>query len=195
MAMSLLGGGLSAGEHHEDALTVQEAELATMRRFGGSEQNMFVLQGNLASTYEYLGRVEEALRLKRDVYTGFSRLFGEEHENTFKAANNYAWGLLGARRFEEAKALMRKTIPVARRVLGEGNEHTLRMRFNYGKALYRADGATLEDLRKAVTTLEDTERTARRVLGGARPLTKSLGNALHQSRAILADHETPPPSA
>ena len=100
-----------------------------------------------------------------------------------------------ARRFEEAKALMLKTMPVARRVLGEGNEHTLRMRLNYGQALYRADGATLEDLREAVTTLEDTERTARRVLGGARPLTKSLVKSLHASRAALAARETPPSPA
>ena len=33
----------------------------------------------------------------------------------------------------------------------------------------RDDGATLDDLREAVTTLEETERTARRVLGGAHP--------------------------
>ena len=36
-AMTLLGNGLSAAEHHEDALSVQEAELAMMRRLGASE--------------------------------------------------------------------------------------------------------------------------------------------------------------
>ena len=39
----------------------------------------------------------------------------------------------------------------------------------------RADGATLEDFREAVTTLEDIGRTARRVLGGANPLTVDIG--------------------
>ena len=144
------------------------------------------MQANLAITYENLGRLEESLRLKRDVYTGFSRLFGEEHANTLQAANNYAWGLLGARRFEEAKALTRKIIPVARRVSGDDHIFTLRMRMTYGQALYRADGATLGDLREAVRTLEDADRTARRVLGGARPLTQSIGISLHESRATLA---------
>ena len=102
---------------------------------------------------------------------------------------------MGARRFEEAKALMRKILPVARRFSGDDDENTLRMRLNYAGALCQDPGATLDDLREAVATLEDMERTARRVLGGARPLTKSLGNALHESRAILADRETPPPSA
>ena len=48
-------------------------------------------------------------------------------------------------------------------------------------ALYLDTGATLDDLREAVTTLEDTERTARRVLGGAHPLTKSIELALRKA--------------
>ena len=60
-------------------------------------------------------------------------------------------------RFEEAKALLRKTMPVARRVLGESHELTLRMRWIYAKALYLDPGATLDDLREAVTTLEETD--------------------------------------
>ena len=43
-------------------------------------------------------------------------------------------------------------------------------RSSYAEALYKDTGATLDDLREAVTTLEKTERTARRVLGGAHPL-------------------------
>ena len=59
------------------------------------------------------------------------------------------------------------------------------------EALYKADGATLEDLREAVTTLEDTERTARRVLGGARPLTIEIEKELRDARAALRARETP----
>ena len=42
MAMNLLGNGLFAAKHHEDALTVREAELSTMRRLGASEDSMLV---------------------------------------------------------------------------------------------------------------------------------------------------------
>ena len=52
-------------------------------------------------------------------------------------------------------------------------------------------GATLDDLREAVTTLEDTARTARRVLGGAHPLTKGIEGDLRNVRAALRE-ETPP---
>ena len=81
-------------------------------------------------------------------------------------------------------------IPVAQRVLGGNHEVTLRMRSNYAMALYQADDATLDDLREAVTTLEDTERTARRVLGGAHPLTSEIEEALGNLRAALRAHKT-----
>ena len=37
-----------------------EAELAMARRLGASENNMLVMQGNLANTYRALGRFEQA---------------------------------------------------------------------------------------------------------------------------------------
>ena len=133
--------------------------------------------------------------MRRDVYSGLLRLNGEEHESTLMAAINYAESLFNLKRFEEAKSLMRKTIPVARRVLGTSHEYTLRMRWLYSVALYRDDGATLDDLREAVTTLEETERTARRVLGGAHPTAEWIAKELHFSRAALRARETPSPSA
>ena len=42
------------------------------------------------------------------------------------------------------------------------------MRWSYAKVLYRNDSATLDDLREAVTSLEEMARIARRVFGGER---------------------------
>ena len=86
---------------------------------------------------------------------------------------------------------MHKTIPVARRVLGESHITTLRMRLVYAGALYQDDSATLDDLREAVTMLEDIARIARRVLGGAYPITQHTERALGEARAVLAARETP----
>jgi len=65
--------------------------------------------------------------------------------------------------------------------------------WNYARALYEDPGATLDDLREAVTTLEDTEPIARRVLGGAHPLVANFEVALRDAaRATLrAREETP----
>jgi len=184
-AMGMLGIGLSHAEHYEDALSVQQAELSMERRLGGSEDNILSVQGNLANSYEKLGRREEALRKRRDVYSGRSKLNGEEHAKTLLAANNYASSLRGLSRFKEAKTLLRRTLPAAQRVLNGGNEIPLRMRLNYARALYKDDGATLDDLREAVTTLEDAGRIARRVLGGAHPLTVEIERMLQFVRAEL----------
>ena len=86
-------------------------------------------------------------------------------------------------------------LPVARRVLEEGNDVTLKMRRIYAIALLADPDATLDDLREAVTTLEDTERITRRVFGGSHPTTTSNGNILRDARAALRARETPPTDA
>ena len=185
LAMGLLGNGLHEAERHADALIVKEAELATKRRIGASENQLLVVQTNLAITYKRLGRSDQALRMNRDVYSGHLKLQGEEHVHTLTAALNYAASLIDLQRSEEAKSLLRKMMPVARRVLGETNDLTIRMRCSYAGTLYKDKGATLDDLRESVTTLEDLDRTARRVLGGEHPLTRRIEYELRLTRAAL----------
>jgi len=140
-------------------------------------------------TYQNLGRHEQALQIEWDVYSGRLKLNGKEHEDTVGAALNYASSLIDLKRFKQAKSLLRKTTPVARRVLGESNELTLKMRRVYAAAFYMDAGATLDDVREAVDTLEDAERTARQVLGSAHPLTTAIERSLKSSRRVLAAHE------
>ena len=64
----------------------------------------------------------------------------------------------------------------------------------YAEALYGDDGATLDDLHEAVTTLEELERTARRVLGGAHPFTVDVEANLRDARAALRTREATQPS-
>ena len=81
-------------------------------------------------------------------------------------------------------------MPVARRVLGENNNLTLKMRWMYAQTIYRDNGTTLDDLREAVTMLEETERIARRVFGGAHPLAMQMEHDLKKARAKLRACET-----
>ena len=189
-AMTQLGNGLFHADHHEDAVSLYEVRLSLMRRLSASEVDMLVVQSNLAISYQNLGRQEEALRMRQGVYSGCLKLHGEEHKDTLMAAFNYSVSLRDLRRFAEAKLLLRKMMPMARRVLGENNDLTIRMRWNYALALYKDDGATLDDRREAVTTLEETERTARRVLGSSHPTTKSVEADFQTARARLSARET-----
>ena len=184
-AMNELGLGLSDANHHEDALSVREGQLSMLRRFGASETSILVVQSNLANTYDMLGRKEEALQMRRDVYSGDLELHGEQSIETLGSAYNYANSLFLLERCEEARSLLRKSIRVARRALGENVETTLRMRWTYAAALYRDPGATLDDLREAVTTLEDVGQIAQQVFGGSHPSTEGIAGDLRHARAAL----------
>ena len=87
---------------------------------------------------------------------------------------------------------MRKMIPKAL-LLGDNDGPILKMKSNYATALYTDPGATLEDLREAVSIFEEIEPTARRVLGSAHPFTLSIGPELRVSRKLLRARETASP--
>jgi hypothetical protein len=89
---------------------------------------------------------------------------------------------------ERSSDNLKQRQPVPRR------RHLLAKRFAARRA-YEDAGATLDDLREAVTTLEDTARIARRVLGGAYPLREGIEHDLRESRAALRARETPSRSA
>ena len=81
---------------------------------------------------------------------------------------------------------------MARRVLGDSHDLNLKVRWTYAQALFQDPNATLDDLREAVTTLEDATRIARRLLGSAHPLSGLIEATLENARAALrARKETP----
>ena len=88
-----------------------------------------------------------------------------------------------------------KDTALARRVLGESHEIAIKMLWIHSGVLYMDNRATLDDLRGAVTTLEETGRTVRRVFGGTHPLAKGCEFHLRRLRAALRARETPSRSA
>ena len=184
-AMQVLGSGLYAAKRHEDAMVVQEADLSMKRRVGESDHNILAAMSNLAATYAAVGDLEKAISMERGIYSGRLKLEGEDDPQTLIAANNYTFSLTERKRFEEAKSLLRRTVPVARRVLGDSDEITLKMRWGYAEALCGDPNATLDDVREAVTTLEETTRIARRVLGASHPLLGITEPCLKEARRVL----------
>ena len=128
--------------------------------------------------------------MRREVYSGRLKLDGREQVGTLRAANNYADSLVILKRFKEARSLLRQTMPVAQRVLGEGHGITLRMRWTYADALYLNPGATLDDLREAVTTLEELAPAARQVFGGTHPIVTGVEHNLRNARLRRAGLDT-----
>ena len=98
-------------------------------------------------------------------------------------------------RYKEAKSVLRKILPVEQRLLGKENRTTFKTRCLYARVLYCDPGATLDDVREAVTTLEEIDRAARRVLGGAHPTTTLIEDALRDARSVLRARETTSPGS
>ena len=64
--------------------------------------------------------------------------------------------------------------------------NTLKMRWSCAYALSRDDGATLDDLREAVETLEAVAESWKRVFGESHPETPMVQSALEIARKTLA---------
>ena len=179
----MLAGGLYATENYEVALSVQEAQLSMMRRFGASQHSLLVTQGNLASTYQLVGRPEDALRLRRVVYRGVLQRYGEDSVEANTEALNLALILRDTGNDPEAKELLRARIPVAERSLGRENYVYFRLRWLYANSL--ADVAPC-DLVQAEALLDDTYTRFRRVMGGGHPDTAEIHECLLDTRRDLA---------
>ena len=65
----------------------------------------------------------------------------------------------------------------------------LKMRCNYAEALYRDDDVAIDEVREAVTTLEEIERIARRVFGGSHPLITGFEFHLTGARLMIRVRE------
>ena len=57
---------------------------------------------------------------------------------------------------------------------------------NYARALYKDDGATLDDLREAVETIDSVAKSWKRVFGESHPETQKVQSALATARKKLA---------
>ena len=172
-------------KHYEDALSVRETELSTLRRVGHVEEDILTSQTNLASTYTKFGRREEALKLRQEVYAR-RRVLMPEHPRTMALAIDLANALIDKKLFTEASALARETLPIARRVCGDANDATLGLRFLLTRATILNPDATQNGLRVAKEELEVLLPTTRRIFGASHPRARLVQEAIELTNRRLS---------
>ena len=183
--MTQLGLGLDAGGQYAEQLRVHEADLATETRLGAPEVDLLTTKNNLAMCYGKTGRPKEARRLHSEVHAGWLRLKGTDHEQTINAANNLAISSMALGHLGDAKSLLRKNIRACRRSFGADHVYTFRAHSLFVRILY-IEQASMEDLREAVSIMEDVCRRGRRVLGDSHPEYQELQFTLATARRVLA---------
>ena len=127
MAMGQLGNGLSEASHHEDALSVREAELSMVRRIGASEQTCSSRRTILRSRIKRSDGLKRPAHAARRILRMFGEeLHGEEHESTLiDSQPTTPVALIELEEIFDADdetelccCALRERMPVARRVLG-----------------------------------------------------------------------------
>ena len=138
----------------------------------------------MADCYIALGRSDEALVMRRDIYERTSKLDGIDDQNTIISATRLADALINEGCYGEARAFCAKQSRVARRVLGSESTETLAFRLHYAISLYNDGGSRLDE---ALAILEDVHQTTRRLFGDAHPRTRGVQQAISEAREWQAD--------
>ena len=153
--MNFLGNSLSSAGHHEDALSVREAELSLLRRAGRAETdpNVLVMQGNIAQCYKHLGQIEKSFAIEQRVYRMQRASLGDDHENTRISAINIARTLAaGLNRHKEAARFLRKEMPPLMRNISRDHANAIKLQLYLANCLSTGNDASWADLREAVAT-------------------------------------------
>ncbi|CAE6541991.1 unnamed protein product [Rhizoctonia solani] len=96
------------------------------RLLGPDHSYTLDLMGNLALTYHYLARYNEAEKTGVQVVSACKRVLGEDHPDTLKSMGNLAATYSNMGRYNEAKQMEAQTVSACKRVLGEDHPDTLK---------------------------------------------------------------------
>ena len=188
MALAALGNGLRLNGESEAALPVIEANLALTERYWSRDENaVLAAKANLASCLANVGRHEEALRLRRDVYARSSILHGSASDDALLDAANLASSLIVSQAFDEVIPFLRERILVANQAFGPDHVRALDLAAFLSEALRLNPDATRADLSESESILVNVLQRQRRVLGPAHPNTKNSEQALSFIRESLEE--------
>ena len=99
--------------------------------------------------------------------------------------------LINTKKFSEARVFSSKRIGESKRVIGSDHDITLCLRSGYAMAIYKDPDSSLQDLTRAVATLEKVLRDRQRVFGLGNQYTVEARRDLEKARAVLRARETP----
>jgi len=148
-SMARLGVALSQSGRRAEALPVLEAKLALNRRYWSHDvQNILDAQSNVSTCLAELGRHNEALVLKREVYARRVATVGVSDKRTLLDGLNLSQHFLRPGLWAEGITLLRDhLLPTARRSLGSDDDITLCLNTNLAAAFSNNPECTRGDLR------------------------------------------------
>ena len=135
------------------------------------------VKSNLAHCYQQLGRSDDALRLRREIFDGAKESLGAGNGHTLSLGCNLCTSLAQSGRAAEARTLHYECLPLARKHLGPDHDVSL-SHAEYLAATIRACDPREKDALEAEALLKDTLERRRRVFGAAHPSTRAVADDL-----------------
>jgi len=128
--------------------------------FGAADQRTLLARNQLALSYVYGGKLDEAAAEYQSVIDTSRAALGRSSEPALSAMNGLAVTYVDMMRLPEARALLEEAAPLVEQTLGPEHPHTLDVRNNLGWTLY-----VMKDYAAAERVLASNLETQRRVLG------------------------------
>mmetsp|Transcript_4642 Transcript_4642/g.14053 ORF Transcript_4642/g.14053 Transcript_4642/m.14053 type:complete len:161 (-) Transcript_4642:89-571(-) len=129
-------------------------------------------QSDLANCLGDLGRHDEALVIKREIYRKSRAALGDTHEETIILAINLSTSLAHANG-SEAITLLRKTLPDTQRGLGDRHDFTFRVVGLFAEVVAQS-ATSREEVVEADALVEKYIQIVCQVLGRGHPLTQNF---------------------
>jgi len=155
------------------ALCLTDSVTQACDALGPDHPDTLASRNSLAGAYRAAGRLNKAITLYEQVFSGRSRVLGPDHRSTLTARDDLAGAYQDAGRLDEAIPLFEQNLEDSTHILGTNHPHTLASRNNLASA-YRAAGRLDEAIPLFEQNLEDRTRT----LGPAHPVTLTARNNL-----------------
>ena len=148
----------------QPALCLTDSVTRACDALGPHHPDTLASRNNLAGTYRASGRLDKAIALYEQVFSGRSRVLGPDHPGTLTSRLNLAGAYQAAGRLDEAIALYEQVFSGRSRVLGPDHRSTLMSRDELAGA-YREAGRFDE----AITLKKQILADAMRIMGPDSP--------------------------
>ncbi|KAJ7101043.1 hypothetical protein C8R44DRAFT_946431, partial [Mycena epipterygia] len=156
--------------HHCMVAIAEQLEVVVLRQqrhiLGDDHPDTLDVMGNLAVTYEHLGKLKEAVELGVSVLEKVESVLGDSHPDTLAAMGNQAVTYYKLGKLKEAEELQGVILEKQRNVLGDNHPNTLMAMGNLA-GTYRSLGKLKEAEELEVVVLEKR----RNLLGDNHPET------------------------
>jgi serine/threonine protein kinase len=123
------------GEHRKAAEQYEAARAICIQHLRSDHPDTLRSNNGLATSYNFLGRYADALKLSEETLPRLKATLGPNHSDTLRSMRNLAWSYGGLGRFADAAKVDDEALPLHQAALGPDHNDTLLLMTNMAVTL------------------------------------------------------------